>query len=93
MGPSSVSDEPWGPKLALGCILMSLLKLPAAWFQLFVIYLAPDINFRCDTNTTNSVSLSFAYTDNICFKSLHETKVIFLVLFQAQIILPTFSLA
>lgn len=47
-------DVAWGRYQAGTSILMALLKMPAAWFQLSLLYLAPDISHRC-SHTFNQV--------------------------------------
>jgi len=46
---------PWGQWQARLSFYMSLLKLPIAWFQLIILFLAPPTNHTCSSPLNQTV--------------------------------------
>lgn len=49
------TDVEFGPWHAWNSFLMALTKMPAAWYFLSIMFLAPDTNFYCSKTDTNTV--------------------------------------
>ncbi|XP_046670848.1 organic cation transporter protein-like [Homalodisca vitripennis] len=63
------NDAQWGRYHAGASVLMALLKMPAAWYQLSLLFLSPNINFRCaiPSNESRPISnLSRSSWDDSC---------------------------
>uniref|UniRef100_A0A1B6EBG0 Major facilitator superfamily (MFS) profile domain-containing protein n=1 Tax=Clastoptera arizonana TaxID=38151 RepID=A0A1B6EBG0_9HEMI len=78
MGPPKTPQDTTTRSYTVACVLMSLLKLPAAWFQLSIIFFAPDINFSCISESNkNETNLNLTYDDldwnKACYVGLNDS--------------------
>ncbi|XP_054272509.1 organic cation transporter-like protein [Macrosteles quadrilineatus] len=64
----------WGQYQASASVMMALLKMPAAWLQLSLLYLAPTVNFQCAQPVNKSFPSSnitqeeLVFDNSCCFK-------------------------
>lgn len=71
---------PWGRWQAKQAVLLALLKLPIAWFQLAILFLAPPHPFWCeDPAPQPEVSQTDTYPKHFLKKRRRKKNVRFLL--------------